>query len=71
MSLEQLQTEYENDLQRIRDKIDRMKLQETTLHLAGKHNAAYKLSGMRVSYELIERDLVYALAEMGKKKKPE
>ena len=67
MSLEQLQTEYENDLQRIRDKISRIKLQETALHLAGKHNAAYKLSGIRVRYELIERDLVYALAEMGRK----
>lgn len=71
MSLEQLQTEYENDLQRIRDRIDRMKLQESALHLAGKHNAAWKLAGTRIQYECVERDLVYALAEMGKKKKPE
>ena len=71
MGFEQLVTEYEDDLQRVRNKIQRMKLQESALHLAGQHNAAYKLAGLRVQYELIERDLAYALAEMGQKKKPE
>lgn len=66
MGLYYLITEYENDLQRVRDKIQRMKLQESALHLAGQHNAAWKLSRLRVRYELIERDLAYALAEMTK-----
>lgn len=66
MGLDYLITEYENDLQRVRDKIQRMKLQESALHLAGQHNAAWKLAGLRVQYELIERDLAYSLAEMTK-----
>ncbi len=66
MSLEQLQTQYEDDLQKVRDKIRRFKLQETALHLTGQHNAAYKLASLRVRYELIERDLAYAVAEMSK-----
>lgn len=66
VGLDYLITEYENDLQRVRDKIQRMKLQESALHLAGQHNDAWKLAGLRVQYELIERDLAYALAEMTK-----
>ena len=72
MDFAQLTEEYEADLQRVRDKIARLKLQETALHLAGCHNDAYKLAGIRLRYELIERDLAYALAQMhGQKKKPE
>lgn len=69
VGLEQLVTEYEDDLQRVRDKIQRMKLQESALHLAGQHNDAWKLAGLRVQYELIERDLAYSLAEMSKTQK--
>lgn len=66
MDVQRMTAEYEDGLARVRLKIQKLKLQEAACHTCGEHLAAWKLAGLRVRYELIERDLAYALAEMTK-----
>lgn len=64
MDVQRMTAEYEDGLARVRLKIQKLKLQEADCHICGEHLAAWKLSRLRVQYEAIEGDLLYAMAEM-------
>lgn len=64
VDVQRMTAEYEDGLARVRLKIQKLKLQEAACHTCGEHLAAWKLSRLRVQYEAIEGDLLYAMAEM-------
>lgn len=66
MDVQRMTAEYEDGLARVRLKIQKLKLQESACHACGEHLAAWKLSRLRVQYESIEGNLLYAMAELAK-----